>query len=762
MKLFITPLVLLALLFPSALLAEKEVSAIIANHQVTAAEYAAFLNEGTTSNAFGSYDEKMPDIIRSGEPGDYHYDVIEGKEVSAINYVSLQNVARYSAWKEVDYRTEEAWKHDFGTDPELAASTSTLNFNSRMDPSSLAQCWPENSSWRTFCAGLLFCGMASSEVSRDNRIVEEDLQERSSSSSLARNNTLRTARPEQESRGEPGAFSNFHDVKVTLAHAKTLQDERSRLASELERVGTPSMHLGEAGRKMLCGTTRALFLSGGVAGTAWLLWNGYDFVVDIAHTLVSPFGMALSAIAILHPVSRAALARRIYDLPALLTKTREAFCTMGTLMGSQLTLAATDFREVPAAISRFWEAHSVHQNSTLPFLEARAREMKFYKDFLGYDYYTRPSSQEFKALESTASAHQGVEESFLIEKNLTRDQLTPDQTSQILTKANALAFHLLEDPSNSPETYEARRKKEAQAAYATIIRGAYFEKFLSQYKNIASTPPELLPTRLAARAHLLMEKSDKADNIYQAALEDFTTVGEKLYGEDVMSIALERHQETVSKNGVSLTRYPADQVMMTASILKKHEGYIAVIDNNNFPTLHKDYKKEALQTHKELLAKVDREASNDLADPLHETWQEARLKAFQCAGHTTIVLGEFALWFIFPDLRGYVGPQINLILNLAAPFYVEPMIARVTPYLCAARDRIHAALPTSTQDSLVRAREHFSFMDQFALPAGHEADEEASMKARALKIRSTYLEASNAISRYYQIKAAQRNLEEVP
>ena len=95
----------------------------------TTAEYCEFLNEEAVVDALGFYDEKMGNqttgyrlqatgseittasLIRSGNPGNYHYEVMDGKENSPINYVSQNTAMCYCDWL------------------ENAASTSTSHLN---------------------------------------------------------------------------------------------------------------------------------------------------------------------------------------------------------------------------------------------------------------------------------------------------------------------------------------------------------------------------------------------------------------------------------------------------------------------------------------------------------------------------------------------------------------------------------------------------------------------------------------------------------
>ncbi|MFI0348402.1 MAG: hypothetical protein ACH346_06530 [Chthoniobacterales bacterium] len=74
------------------------------NYRITASEYANFLNTKAVTDAQNLYNEKMisgPEaacIIRSGSPGNYFYQVIEGRKNFPITYVTKHAGEEYCAW----------------------------------------------------------------------------------------------------------------------------------------------------------------------------------------------------------------------------------------------------------------------------------------------------------------------------------------------------------------------------------------------------------------------------------------------------------------------------------------------------------------------------------------------------------------------------------------------------------------------------------------------------------------------------------------
>ena len=81
-----------------------------AGHQVRAGDYCEFLNEIASTDADCFFEEKMKGLVRTGEPGSYHYDVAQG-ENATISFVSQLEDIYYRDWL------------------ENAVSTSTDNFN---------------------------------------------------------------------------------------------------------------------------------------------------------------------------------------------------------------------------------------------------------------------------------------------------------------------------------------------------------------------------------------------------------------------------------------------------------------------------------------------------------------------------------------------------------------------------------------------------------------------------------------------------------
>ena len=114
---------------PVATLQQLKLKVEAKDSSVTTSDYCEFLNGSAALDSYGLYDEKMGNqttgcrlqatgseittasLIRSGKPGNYHYEVMDGKENSPINYVSQNTAMCYCDWL------------------ENAASTSTLNFD---------------------------------------------------------------------------------------------------------------------------------------------------------------------------------------------------------------------------------------------------------------------------------------------------------------------------------------------------------------------------------------------------------------------------------------------------------------------------------------------------------------------------------------------------------------------------------------------------------------------------------------------------------
>ncbi|MFI0348379.1 MAG: hypothetical protein ACH346_06410 [Chthoniobacterales bacterium] len=96
-------LLLLSITKLSAALAESQNADLL----VTASDYCSFLNTAATSDPYHLYDEKMstdPEaacLTRRGNPGDYVYQVVTGKERAPISFVSERAEQEYAAWKSV-------------------------------------------------------------------------------------------------------------------------------------------------------------------------------------------------------------------------------------------------------------------------------------------------------------------------------------------------------------------------------------------------------------------------------------------------------------------------------------------------------------------------------------------------------------------------------------------------------------------------------------------------------------------------------------
>lgn len=76
----------------------------IGKHEVTAGQYAAFLNAVATTDTFGLYNTDMAgdiagcQIVRSGSSGSYTYSVASTYENRPVNYVSWGDAARFTNW----------------------------------------------------------------------------------------------------------------------------------------------------------------------------------------------------------------------------------------------------------------------------------------------------------------------------------------------------------------------------------------------------------------------------------------------------------------------------------------------------------------------------------------------------------------------------------------------------------------------------------------------------------------------------------------
>lgn len=71
---------------------------------MTASNYADFLNAVAATDGYQLYDERMgleanaASILRTGKPGNYHYEAIEGKENCTVAYLNLFEVICYLGW----------------------------------------------------------------------------------------------------------------------------------------------------------------------------------------------------------------------------------------------------------------------------------------------------------------------------------------------------------------------------------------------------------------------------------------------------------------------------------------------------------------------------------------------------------------------------------------------------------------------------------------------------------------------------------------
>lgn len=75
----------------------------IGTYEVTAAQYAEFLNAVAASDTYGLYDARMMNadgcqIQQSGSDGSYTYSVVAGYEDTPVNYVGIADVFRFCNW----------------------------------------------------------------------------------------------------------------------------------------------------------------------------------------------------------------------------------------------------------------------------------------------------------------------------------------------------------------------------------------------------------------------------------------------------------------------------------------------------------------------------------------------------------------------------------------------------------------------------------------------------------------------------------------
>ena len=74
----------------------------IGKHEVTNAQYAAFLNAAAATDVHGLYNTNMADgyggIVRSGTAGSYTYATVSGRENAAVVYTSFDDACRFTNW----------------------------------------------------------------------------------------------------------------------------------------------------------------------------------------------------------------------------------------------------------------------------------------------------------------------------------------------------------------------------------------------------------------------------------------------------------------------------------------------------------------------------------------------------------------------------------------------------------------------------------------------------------------------------------------
>ncbi|MEE9357056.1 MAG: SUMF1/EgtB/PvdO family nonheme iron enzyme [Sedimenticolaceae bacterium] len=92
----------------------------IDKYEVTVAAYCEFLNYADPD---GNHWDGGQEIVRTGDPGNYSYEVQAGRENYPVRYVSFYDAEIYAAWKSAitgkNYRlgTEEEWEKAAGWDP---------------------------------------------------------------------------------------------------------------------------------------------------------------------------------------------------------------------------------------------------------------------------------------------------------------------------------------------------------------------------------------------------------------------------------------------------------------------------------------------------------------------------------------------------------------------------------------------------------------------------------------------------------------------
>lgn len=93
----------------TVLLGQEAEAGHSAERKITAEDYCQFLNEIARDDSYSLYDEKMANdsekicIRRTGKPGSYYYEAIQGEEHIQINFVSWRNIVQYCDWLKSSY-----------------------------------------------------------------------------------------------------------------------------------------------------------------------------------------------------------------------------------------------------------------------------------------------------------------------------------------------------------------------------------------------------------------------------------------------------------------------------------------------------------------------------------------------------------------------------------------------------------------------------------------------------------------------------------
>ena len=86
--------------------AEAPENAVEGNAAITVSDYCVFLNSVAASDSHHLFEREMATdpvnfcIVRTGGPGSYYYEVIDGKDNSPITWISPLSAVRYDHWKE--------------------------------------------------------------------------------------------------------------------------------------------------------------------------------------------------------------------------------------------------------------------------------------------------------------------------------------------------------------------------------------------------------------------------------------------------------------------------------------------------------------------------------------------------------------------------------------------------------------------------------------------------------------------------------------